>query len=349
MKYHYSRKEGWLGNPCGLVYFKGKYHLFFQLNPYLPRYGLMHWGHAVSEDLISWEECPVAISPEEEMCCNSGSAIVHDNRIWLFYNATSSDGKETIRAAYSEDGICFSKSDKNPISASPFEGSSKFREPFVFKYKNSFRMIVGAGNDGIAKVLQYESDDLINWNYMGELLSDGRFGSVIEVPQLAEVDGKWIFIIQSERHIPTKVLFATGDYDGHEFVFDDEKEPFKPVDLGDDFFNPVICEDEEGRKVLMAWMFSMRMNSSSISIPRELFISRKGEVCLMPYGGLKSRQIRESRFVSYGSGRLRVQFEGRTLFDKAYRECPEISVIEDVGTVEVFLDGGRENISLYIC
>ena len=69
----------------------------------------------------------------------------------------------------------------------------------------------------------------------------------------------------------------------------------------------------------------------------------------MPYGGLKSRQIRESRFVSYGSGRLRVQFEGRTLFDKAYRECPEISVIEDVGTVEVFLDGGRENISLYIC
>ena len=349
MKYHYSRKEGWLGNPCGLVYFKGKYHLFFQLNPYLPRYGLMHWGHAVSEDLITWEECPVAISPDEEMCCNSGSAISHDGRIWLFYNATSSEGEETINIAYSEDGICFEKCEKNPVLKAPYEGTCKFREPFVFKYGKGFRMIVGAGKDGIAKALQYESEDLVNWNYSGELLSDRRFGSVIEVPQLIESDGKWIFIIQSERHLPCKVLFATGDYDGRSFVFDDTEEPFKPVDLGDDFLNPVTCEDEEGRKILMSWLFSMRMNSSSVSIPRELFLSRKGEVCLLPYGELKTRQIKESRFVSYGSGRLRIQFEGKTLFDKAYRECPQIGVIEDVGTVEVFLDGGRENISMFIC
>ena len=349
MKYHYSRKEGWLGNPCGLVYFKGKYHLFFQLNPYLPRYGLMHWGHAVSEDLIAWEECPVAISPDEEMCCNSGSAISHDGRIWLFYNATSTDGEETLNIAYSEDGICFEKCEKNPVLKAPYEGTCKFREPFVFKYGKGFRMIVGAGKDGIAKVLQYESEDLVNWNYSGELLSDGRFGSVIEVPQLIESDGKWIFIIQSERHLPCKVLFATGYYDGRSFVFDDTEEPFKPVDLGDDFLNPVTCEDEDGRKILMSWLFSMRMNSSSVSIPRELFLSRKGEVCLLPYGELKTRQIKESRFVSYGSGRLRIQFEGKTLFDKAYRECPQIGVIEDVGTVEVFLDGGRENISMFIC
>ena len=349
MKYHYSRKEGWLGNPCGLVYFKGKYHLFFQLNPYLPRYGLMHWGHAVSEDLITWEECPVAISPDEEMCCNSGSAISHDGRIWIFYNATSTDGEETLNIAYSEDGICFEKCEKNPVLNAPYEGTCKFREPFVFKYGKGFRMIVGAGKDGIAKVLQYESEDLVNWNYSGELLSDGRFGSVIEVPQLIESDGKWIFIIQSERHLPCKVLFATGNYDGRSFVFDDTEEPFKPVDLGDDFLNPVTCEDEEGRKILMSWLFSMRMNSSSVSIPRELFLSRKGEVCLLPYGELKTRQIKESRFVSYGSGRLRIQFEGKTLFDKAYRECPQIGVIEDVGTVEVFLDGGRENISMFIC
>jgi beta-fructofuranosidase len=99
----------------------------------------------------------------------------------------------------------------------------------------------------------------------------------------------------------------------------------------------------------MAWMFSMKMNSSAISLPREMFLSRKGELCLSPIGELKNRQIKESRFVSYASGRLRISFEGRTMFDKAYRECPEISVIEDVGTVEVFLDGGRENISMFIC
>lgn len=349
MKYHYSRKEGWLGNPCGLVYFKGRYHLFFQLNPYLPRYGLMHWGHAVSEDLISWEELAVAISPEEEDSCNSGSAIVFDEKIWLFYNARTSSGEDVICSAYSEDGICFTKLADNPVAKSPYDGTSRFGEPFVFRYENSFRMLVGAGLDGIARVLQYESNDLINWKYMGELLTDGRYGSVIEAPQLIEIDGKWVFIIQSERHLPTKVLFAVGDYDGNRFVFDDEKEPFKPVDIGNDFLYPITSEDEEGRKILMAWMFSPKMNSSAISIPREICISRNGEVCLLPYGELARRVVKESRFVSYGAGRLRVIFEGRTLFDKAYRECPEIRVLEDVGTVEVFVDGGRENITLFIC
>ena len=195
----------------------------------------------------------------------------------------------------------------------------------------------------------FESKDLINWNYRGELVSDGKFGSVIESPHIMEVDGKWIFIIQSEKHVPTKVLFATGDYDGEKFVFDDADDPFKSVDSGDDFFNPVTAEDENGRKVLMAWMFSMRMNSSAITCPREITVSRKGEVCLIPYAELRYRQVKESSFVSYASGRLRVQFEGRTLFDKAYRECPEIGVLEDVGTVEVFLDGGRETITVFVC
>ncbi|MBR3143520.1 MAG: glycoside hydrolase family 32 protein [Clostridiales bacterium] len=349
MKYHFSIKEGWLGNPCGLVYFKDKYHLFFQLNPYAARYDRMHWGHAVSDDLISWEECPVAISPEEEMSCNSGSAIVHGGKIWLFYTSVSYDYSEKICAAYSSDGIRFEKYEGNPVAKNPLEGSNKFRDPFVFRYGNGFRMLAGAGQYGIAKVLRYESDDLINWNYKGELLSDGRFGSVIEAPNIFEIDGKWVFIIQSERHLPTKVLFATGEYDGESFVFDEPRDPFRSVEIGNDLYNPVTCTDENGAVVLMGWMFSMKMNSFSISCPRELLISRKGEVCMIPYGSLRSRTIKESRFVSFGSGRLKVLFEGRTLFDKAYRECPEISVLEDVGTVEVFLNGGRETVSLFVC
>ena len=149
--------------------------------------------------------------------------------------------------------------------------------------------------------------------------------------------------------MPVKVLFATGDYDGEKFVFDDATDPFKSVDSGDDFFNPVTAEDKNGSIVLMAWMFSMKMNSSAISCPREITVSRKGEVCLIPYGDLRNRQVIESSFVSYASGRLRVHFEGRTLFDKAYKECPEMGVLEDVGTVEVFLDGGRETITLFVC
>lgn len=347
MKYHYSRKDGWLGNPCGLVFFKDRYHLFFQLNPDRPRFGPMHWGHIVSEDLLSWEECPVAVSPSDELSCNSGCAIVQDGRIWLFYTSVSHDNNEKICAYSSDDGNSFTKSGIEVTA--PFEGTVKFRDPFVFRYGKGFRMLAGAGRDGVAKVLQYRSEDLINWEYTGELISDPVFGSVIEAPCIVEADGRWIFIIQSEKHLPTKVLFATGIYDGERFVFDDIKEPFKAVELGSDFYNPVTYVHEDGRVILMGWLFSMKMNSRAISCPREISVSRKGEVCLQPAGELRRRMVKESRFVSYASGRLRVQFEGRTLFDRAYRESPEVSVLEDVGTVEVFLDGGKENISVFIC
>ena len=348
MKYHYSGKEGWLGNPCGLVYFKGKFHLFFLINPLSFRFGPMHWGHAVSDDLISWEDCPVAISPENELCCNSGSVIVHDGKLWLFYTSLSFDNREKICAAVSEDGVVFTRFD-SPVALSPFDGNCKFRDPFVMKSSDGFRMLVGAGKFGVAKVLQYESEDLFSWKYKGELLSDAKFGSVIEAPQMIEVDGRWVFIIQGERHVPTKVLFATGMYDGERFIYDDEADPFKPVDIGYDFLNPVTCRDNEGRMVLLGWLFSMKVNSSAISCPREISVSGKGEVCLNPYGELSNRVVKESNYVSYDYGRLRVQYEGRTLFDKACRECPEIRVLEDVGTVEVFLDGGRENISMFVC
>lgn len=349
MKYHFSRKDGWLGNPCGLVFYKGQYHLFFQLNPYSHRYGRMHWGHAVSDDLISWEEMPVALCPEKELSCGPGSAFVHEGKIWLFYTSVSEDYSESICSACSEDGINFVKCDSNPTVIVPLEGSTKLRDPFVMRYGNGFLMLAGSGQYGIAKVLMFRSEDLINWEYRGELLSDGLFGSVIESPNLIEADGKWIFIIQSEKHVPTKVLFASGEFDGEKFVPDDVREPFKPVDSGSDLYCPVTCTCEDGETVFMAWMFSPEMNSSAISCPREISLSRNGKVCLMPYGGLRDRLVRESSFVSYGAGRLRVQFEGRTLFDKAYRECPDIKVLEDVGMVEVFLDGGLETITRFIC
>lgn len=309
----------------------------------------MHWGHAVSEDLITWEELPLALSPEDELSCNSGSAFVHDGKIWLFFTSVSFDHTETVCSAYSEDGVVFKRCGNMPAVKDLPEGISKFRDPFVMRSGCGFRMIAGAGQYGIAKVIQFGSDDLINWKYMGELISDGRFGSVIEAPNIIETDGKWIFIIQSEKHVPTKVLFATGEYDGRDFIFDDPSDPFRPVDTGSDLYCPVTCTGEDGIIVLIGWMFSTTMNSSVITCPREIVISRKGEVCMLPYGGLKNRLVKESSFVSYASGRLRVFFGGRTLFDKAFRECPEIRVLEDVGTVEVFLDGGRETITQFVC
>lgn len=355
MKYHFAYRKGWLGNPCGLVLFRHRYHLFFQCNPESTKFGPLHWGHAVSDDLVFWEELPVAISPEQPYengyGCRSGSAIEADGKLWLFYNSVSKNNCETVSAAWSEDGISFNKLENNPVVRSPFEGSNiKFRDPFVFRYGGSFRMLVGAGSAGIAKVLLYESRDLLNWEYKGELLSDSRYGSVIESPELFEVDGRWVFMIQSEKHMPTKVLFAGGGFDGKRFVFDDEEDPFFPVDTSDEFLNPVTFEENDGRRILMSWLFSTKMSgSAAFSCPRELFFDLSDRLVMMPVHEVRDFCINESRFVSYDDGRLNIRFEGRTLFSKAYASLPEVTVLEDVGMVELFINGGRENISMFIC
>ena len=355
MKYHFAYRKGWLGNPCGLVLFKNRYHLFFQCNPVSSRFGPLHWGHAVSDDLVSWEELPEALSPQEPYedgyGCRSGSAIEADGKLWLFYNSVSKDNSETVSAAWSEDGINFTRLDTNPVISSPFESDNKkLRDPFVFRYGGSYRMVVGAGSAGIAKVLLYESADLVSWEYRGELLSDPIYGSVIESPELFEVDGRWVFMIQSEKHVPTKVLFAGGEFDGKRFVFDDETEPFFPVDTSDEFLNPVTFSDKDGRRILISWLFSTKMSgSSALSAPRELFYDLADRLVMFPVSDLRDFLIGDSRFVSYDDGRLNVRFEGRTLFSKAYASEPVYVVLEDVGMVELFIDGGRENISMFIC
>ena len=89
--------------------------------------------------------------------------------------------------------------------------------------------------------------------------------------------------------------------------------------------------------------------SSVLSSPRELFFDLADRLVMRPCEVLRDFTVTDSRFVSYDEGRLNVRFEGRTLFSKAYAVEPEYSVLEDVGTVELFVDGGRENISMFIC
>ena len=120
-KYHFMAETGWINDPNGLIYFKGKYHFFYQYNPYQSFWENMHWGHAVSDDLIHWEYLPVALAPSEPYedhlkgGCFSGSAIEFDGKLYLIYTAATNHGNgfvQTQCVAYSEDGIHFEKYEK---------------------------------------------------------------------------------------------------------------------------------------------------------------------------------------------------------------------------------------------
>lgn len=126
--YHFMAQTGWINDPNGLIYYKGRYHLFFQYNPYYGFWDYMHWGHAVSEDLVHWEYLPLALAPSESYDdhmrggCFSGSAIEHDGKLFLMYTGTKNDGngfEQSQCIAYSEDGIHFEKYEGNPVITAP--------------------------------------------------------------------------------------------------------------------------------------------------------------------------------------------------------------------------------------
>lgn len=361
MFYHFTPRKGWMNDPNGLIFFKGKYHAFFQHYPHAPRWGTMHWGHATSINLINWEEQDIALYPdmpyEDDGGCFSGSAIEKDGRLFLFYTSVSHSMGQTQSMAYSDDGFTFKKYEGNPIIASsPFDSNKDFRDPKVIKFQDEYRMIVGAGVDGIGKILLYRSKDLYSWDYMGELLSDAKYGGCIECPDLFPLEDKYVLMFSSIKALPHKVCFGIGEFDGERFTPDNMDEPFKPIEIGPDFYAPQTFEDDNGRRILIAWMYNWKrtaragqISAGAFTIPRQLELSLKNELLMLPVDEAYPYIKKESTFVIYENGRLKIIFNGKTTFEKPYKEEPSLLVLEDQGVVEVFVNGGIENITSYIC
>lgn len=397
MRYHFECKKGWMNDPNGLVYFKGKYHAFFQHYPFATHWGQMHWGHAVSDDLINWEELDIALYPdkpyENSGGCFSGSAIVKDNRLYLFYTSVSEELGQTQSMAYSDDGLNFIKYEGNPvIKESPLGDNKEFRDPKVFMYdqdkETPYRMVVGAGINGIGKILLFKSADLIKWDYVGEIISDISLGPCAECPDLFYLStgdeypedmsspfydiykelgmdfpktndepqtkcGKWVLMFSSIKGKPSHVLFMTGDFDGK--TFKPESDSF-PVEIGPDFYAPQTFEDKDKRRILIGWMYNWQKRPNSgathvgaFTIPRELSFDNEGRLTMNAIREVSDKLKSESVFVKYDRGRFEVSYKGTKFFDKAYKEEPLVRVLEDVGVVEIFINGGIETVTAYVC
>lgn len=134
LKYHVMPECGWMNDPNGLVEYKGEYHAFFQHYPDAPEWGAMHWGHAVSRDLLNWRYLPIALTPDQpyEKGCFSGSAAVCGDELTLFYTAHD-DNRTPIEVqcvATSTDGVHFAKYEGNPVISAPPKGFGEdFRDP----------------------------------------------------------------------------------------------------------------------------------------------------------------------------------------------------------------------------
>lgn len=182
--YHIMAPIGWLNDPNGFVYYKNQYHIFYQYYPYDSKWGPMHWGHAVSDDLVTWKNLPIAFAPDQEYDANgvfSGTAYVENDLLYITYTEQFDpipDQPEHIRQvqamAYSEDVIVFHKIENNPIISTDMLPEhcmvQDFRDPKLFKKDNVYYIVVGSRNvDSSGQLLIYISKDMKHWTYSSTL------------------------------------------------------------------------------------------------------------------------------------------------------------------------------------
>src|SRR5215831_11130623 len=200
-QFHFSPRRNWTNDPNGLVWFDGEYHLFFQYNPFGDTWGHMSWGHAVSRDLVRWEELPVALAEENGVMIFTGSTVVDERNtsgfcsggkpcmvaIYTGHTPRAANGKplETQNLAYSNDrGRTWVKYPGNPVMNLNL---SDFRDPHVFWSAAERRWIMSLALPNDHKVAFYGSADLKHWDPLGEFGPAGATGGQWECPTLTEV------------------------------------------------------------------------------------------------------------------------------------------------------------------
>ena len=260
--YHFMPQTGWINDPNGLIYYKGKYHYFYQLNPYYGHWDYMHWGHAVSSDLMHWEYLPVALAPSEEYDdhmrggCFSGSAIEHDGKLFLMYTGTSNHGEGYVQTqciAYSGDGINFTKYEGNPVIYPP-EGvpSDLFRDPKVWEHDGVYYMVCGASRNKRGQALLYRSSDMLHWEFFNVLAeSRGEWGYMWECPDFYQLEDKYVLTFSPMGESDRKAVYLVGDfdYDTGKFSWQISGE----IDWGMDYYAPQSFLAPDGRRIIVGW------------------------------------------------------------------------------------------------
>lgn len=259
---HFTPPLGWLNDPNGLVFYRGRYHLFYQFYPYETSWGQMHWGHAVSDDLLRWEHLPIALTPTEvyeaspKGGCFSGTAIVEGDRLYLFYTAVSEDSEGSLQqvqcGAWSDDGYEFHKFAENPLISCDNLGQANqhFRDPKVWQHEDHYYLLVGVSQQEQGKLLLYRSKDLLNWAFFSEPLS-GDYGWMLECPDFFTIEERDILTFSPVGLPGQYTLYLVGklDYQTGKFAVSYEGR----LDAGVDFYAPQTLLNDQGERYMIAW------------------------------------------------------------------------------------------------
>lgn len=274
--FHISPEKGLLNDPNGLSFFKGNYHVFYQYNPYGTDHATKYWGHLISNNMQDWTQAPIALKSEDWFDKNgvySGSGLVHDDTLYLFYTGNTKDEKG-VRTSYqclatSQDGIHFEKYGPILEQAPGFTGHVRDPKVWYDEELAGWWMILGAQRiDKTGDTIAYFSSDLKDWEYKGSILQfDEPLGYMWECPDLVFLkdqvtnQDKAVFIFSPQGLEPdgddfhnifnTAYLVGTWDNQAGKFIPDHEN--LIEIDRGFEFYAPQTFVDPKGRLIQYGW------------------------------------------------------------------------------------------------
>ena len=300
---HFSPPANWMNDPNGMVYLDGEYHLFYQYYPNATVWGPMHWGHAVSRDLVHWENLPIALYPDNLGLIFSGSAVLDKENssgfgtkknppLVAMFTYHLMEGEQAGRTDFQYQGIAYSldkgrtwtKYDKNPVIPNT-ENIKDFRDTKVFwnEKLKSWSVVFAVGN----YVRFYNSPDLKTWKMTGEFgKNDGSHGGVWECPDIfpMQINGKtkWVLLVSINpggANGGSATQYFIGDFDGKTFKNDNSPDRILWLDYGRDNYAGVTWANApNNRRIFLGWMsnwdYAQKVPTtkwrSAMTLPREM-------------------------------------------------------------------------------
>lgn len=302
-QFHFSPPAKWMNDPNGMVYYKGEYHLFYQHYPDSTVWGPMHWGHAISKDMLHWQHQPIALYPDTHGDIFSGSVVVDRKNTSGFQKGAEAPlvaiftyhympGEKAGRKDFQTQGIAYStdkgrtwiKYANNPVIKNP--GIKDFRDPKVIWHAASKQWVLtmAAGDE----ILFYHSPDLKNWELGGRFgKEEGSHGGVWECPDLFELTtqegkSKWVLLVSIGTGAPnggSGTQYFIGSFNGKTFTNENSKDTKLWLDNGTDNYAGVTWYNAPNeRRLFLGWMSNWLYAQtvptqkwrSAMTLPREL-------------------------------------------------------------------------------
>jgi len=310
-QYHFSPREHWTNDPNGLIYFEGEYHLFFQYNPFGDEWGHMSWGHAVSPDLLHWQQLPVALPEQDGIMIFTGSTVIDERNssgfctggkpcmLAVYTGHTPESGSppalQTQNLAYSNDrGRTWTKYRGNPVLNL---NMTDFRDPKVFWSEQSRQWVMAVSLPNDHKVRLYGSADLKQWQRVSEFGPAGATGGQWECPELFELpiggmkgETRWVMKVglnPGAREGGSGEQYFVGRFDGARFTNENPASLTLWTDYGKDCYCALTFNNlpKMHAPVMLGWMDNWQYAAAlptslwrgQMTIPRKLSLRQTAE------------------------------------------------------------------------